>query len=249
VTWKHSKQSSHERGYGYAWQKLRKQAMERDAYLCQPCQRKGRVTPARECDHIIPKAKGGTDALSNLQAICTLCHREKTIQEATNGAYRPKVEIGVDGWPVEIKKWGYSIPHGVRPSCAKVTLVFGPPASGKTTYVKQHASHSDMIIDLDDITETLGGKRWEDNSIVLKQAMRRRDEMIYSLADRPELNAWLIVAAPTPQEREAWLEALGSNAQAVVIEFNVDECIQRINENPLRAHAAQRQIQAVRAWT
>jgi 5-methylcytosine-specific restriction protein A len=104
MTWKHSKQSSHERGYGYKWQKLRKQAMERDAYLCQPCQRKGRVTPAKECDHITPKAKGGTDALCNLQAICIPCHKAKTEQEAAeaqNRAHRPKVTIGLDGWPVE----------------------------------------------------------------------------------------------------------------------------------------------------
>lgn len=60
----------------------------RDGGLCQPCRRDGRVTPATEVDHIVPKAEGGTDSHDNLQAICTACHREKTQQEATRARQR-----------------------------------------------------------------------------------------------------------------------------------------------------------------
>lgn len=35
-----------------------------------------------ECDHITPHTQGGTDALSNLQWLCTPCHKRKTGQEA-----------------------------------------------------------------------------------------------------------------------------------------------------------------------
>lgn len=95
------RQSATERGYGYEWQKLRAQAMRRDHWLCQPCQRKGRATPATECDHITPKANGGTDALDNVQAICKPCHKAKTEVEAANAqGRRIKPEIGVDGWPM-----------------------------------------------------------------------------------------------------------------------------------------------------
>ncbi|ANB33257.1 hypothetical protein A6024_03660 [Rhodovulum sulfidophilum] len=31
--------------------------MQRDSWLCQPCLRRGRVTPATECDHVVPKAQ------------------------------------------------------------------------------------------------------------------------------------------------------------------------------------------------
>ena len=75
--WSHTKTTT-QRGYGYAWQKLRKVILARDYYLCQPCKRKGLLTEASEVDHIKEKANGGTDDPDNLQAICTPCHRAKT---------------------------------------------------------------------------------------------------------------------------------------------------------------------------
>ena len=77
--------SRQQRGYGADWQRLRKQILERDGHLCQPCRRQGRVTAARQVDHIKPKAHGGTDAPRNLQSICTKCHRTKTAKESQGG--------------------------------------------------------------------------------------------------------------------------------------------------------------------
>lgn len=97
--WRHER-SAHARGYGAAWQRLRLQVLKRDGYRCQcsDCKRSGRVRLAHAVDHIVPKAKGGTDELGNLQAINNECHRAKTIADA-GGTVRPKVRIGIDGWP------------------------------------------------------------------------------------------------------------------------------------------------------
>lgn len=86
-----------ERGYGSLWGKIRKVAIARDSGLCQPCIRSGKVTQAKEVDHITPKCQGGTDDLDNLQAICVPCHKEKTAREANGGVVRK--QIGLDGWP------------------------------------------------------------------------------------------------------------------------------------------------------
>ncbi|WP_354411979.1 HNH endonuclease signature motif containing protein [Marinobacterium sp. MBR-111] len=67
---------------GRPWRRKRDRVLQRDKGLCQPCRRGGRVTPATEVDHIKPVAEGGTDADSNLEAICTSCHRAKTAREA-----------------------------------------------------------------------------------------------------------------------------------------------------------------------
>lgn len=76
--------------------------MDRDDWLCQPCRKIGRVTAATECDHIKPKAEGGTDDLDNLQAICSACHREKTRDESARAQGRePQRATGADGWPVD----------------------------------------------------------------------------------------------------------------------------------------------------
>lgn len=75
--------------------------MDRDDWLCQPCQRKGRITPATEVDHITPKSRGGTDDLGQLQAICRECHQAKTETESAEAqGRRIKPSIGEDGWPV-----------------------------------------------------------------------------------------------------------------------------------------------------
>lgn len=102
------KTTRQERGYGAEWEKARKLALQRDCGLCQTCRKAGRVRPATEVDHIVSKAAAeqmGWDAsrinaVENLQAICSPCHKEKTAQE--NGkTYKPKPTYGADGWPVD----------------------------------------------------------------------------------------------------------------------------------------------------
>lgn len=73
------------RGYGRAWQAARAAAMARDSHLCVVCAKAGIITPATEVDHIIPKAKGGTDGLRNLQSLCRPCHKAKTTREGAEG--------------------------------------------------------------------------------------------------------------------------------------------------------------------
>ncbi len=101
-----SKESRQSRGYGSQWVKIRKLVMARDKGLCQPCAKESRVTRATQVDHVVSKAEAvrrrwtqaQVDDPANLQAICTPCHDRKTTEE-NGGTYRPKVEIGLDGWP------------------------------------------------------------------------------------------------------------------------------------------------------
>ncbi len=100
--------SRHERGYGYAWTKLRKIVMERDKGLCQVSLKKGLTVRATEVDHIVSKAeakrRGWTEeqvnALSNLQAISSHEHKIKTEEEQGKKKNPPKPRIGPDGWPI-----------------------------------------------------------------------------------------------------------------------------------------------------
>lgn len=73
-----SKASRHARGYGKAWDRLRRQALQRDKGLCLHCKTEGRFIPATDVDHIVRKADGGTDALGNLQSLCRAHHQAKT---------------------------------------------------------------------------------------------------------------------------------------------------------------------------
>jgi 5-methylcytosine-specific restriction protein A len=82
---------------------LRKVVLDRDSGLCQPCWdgTPRRVTLASQVDHIVAKANGGTDDLSNLRAICGPCHALKTIHDAgRNPRLRKRPTIGLSGWPI-----------------------------------------------------------------------------------------------------------------------------------------------------
>lgn len=68
----------HGRG-GRPWRRKREEIFKRDKYTCQVC---GRVGGELELDHILNVARGGTDDASNLQTICTACHKPKTHAES-----------------------------------------------------------------------------------------------------------------------------------------------------------------------
>lgn len=75
---------SWQRGYGYRWQRTRRGILRRDP-VCVICN----AAPSHHVDHVIAKAKGGTDDPENLRGICASCHSRKTVEE-DGGFGRPK---------------------------------------------------------------------------------------------------------------------------------------------------------------
>lgn len=75
--WGRTRTSASARGYGHEWRRVRALVLARDI-VCQVC----RIRPATICDHIVNKARGGSDDPSNLQGICDGCHKAKTSVES-----------------------------------------------------------------------------------------------------------------------------------------------------------------------
>lgn len=69
---------------GRPWRRLRAQILLRDLYTCRHC---GRVCADSDlvADHIVNLAQGGADSPDNLQALCTACHKIKTLAESRAG--------------------------------------------------------------------------------------------------------------------------------------------------------------------
>ena len=68
--------SSAARGYDARWRRLRERILSEEP-LCRICGR----AEAKHVDHIVPKARGGTDDRDNLQPLCHSCHSRKTAEE------------------------------------------------------------------------------------------------------------------------------------------------------------------------
>jgi 5-methylcytosine-specific restriction protein A len=62
------------RGYGHAWQRLRKLILARDPI----CKAQGCNQASSQVDHIVSRRRGGTDDPSNLQGLCRGHHSSKT---------------------------------------------------------------------------------------------------------------------------------------------------------------------------
>lgn len=81
--------SSTQLGYNSKWQRARIRFLRRHP-ICAACEANGRITPARDVDHIEPH-KGDMVKFwdeSNWQALCQSCHSEKTARE--NGGFGNK---------------------------------------------------------------------------------------------------------------------------------------------------------------
>lgn len=64
---------------GWAWRERRMAALYRDGFRCTARTRDGVRCPTTtelEVHHVVPLAKGGTDAMSNLRTLCKAHHRE-----------------------------------------------------------------------------------------------------------------------------------------------------------------------------
>lgn len=99
---------------GRPWQRKRKRIFGRDKYLCQECKRQGILTAVELhgarvgfCDHITPKAEGGTDDDTNLQTLCCECHDLKTSIEGARAkgvtVREYSTKVGNNGWPLDGK--------------------------------------------------------------------------------------------------------------------------------------------------
>ena len=210
-----------------AWRRIRAYVLANEP-LCRECAKAGKVVAASHVDHI--DGNSGSNAQANLQPLCAPCHSRKTALEDGGFGNVQRIPSWVD-----------------KPACP-VTLVCGPPGSGKSTYCDDRAGPDDLVIDLDIIKAAVSGQRiYESGDEWLAPAMRERNRIIASLAKRTKGRAWLIVGAPVGTERRKWQELL--RADVVVLEADASLCEQRIKADERRSEtAAKRHIRAALHW-
>jgi diadenosine tetraphosphate (Ap4A) HIT family hydrolase/5-methylcytosine-specific restriction endonuclease McrA len=76
--WRHRKMSE-----GYISGTVRYEVLKRAKFRCELCGISAEVK-ALEVDHIVPRSKGGTDDVSNLQALCYSCNAMKRDRDDTD---------------------------------------------------------------------------------------------------------------------------------------------------------------------
>lgn len=242
-----------------AWKALRANQLSLKP-LCEWCERQGRITAASVADHVIPHK--GDEALffdgDNLASLCKPHHDGAKQADERRGF---SGQADQSGWPTDPRHLANGgtghlsreyeerrMPTDLKPSAIPLTILCGPPGSGKSTYLRQHAGPHDIIIDLDAIMQRISGMpehhtspRW------LKPALDERNKQLRALnTDTTHAKAWFIVSAPNPSERKTWARRLGGTI--VTLDTPLAECIRRINADPSRRGHTERMIKAAREW-
>lgn len=114
-----------------------------------------------------------------------------------------------------------------------ITVVLGPPAAGKSTYVAQRAKPGDITIDYDDLVQALtpiavDRAQRDANPVVVAVAQAaRRAAIDEAIRHRNKANVWIIDSTP-PRNRLAYYQQLGARVHTV--DPGYAECMRRARE-------------------
>ena len=111
----------------------------------------------------------------------------------------------------------------------QVFLVYGAPLSGKTSWVNDVRNDGDLIIDMDNIWQSISGcERYEKPNVLKSIAFGVRDYLIDCVKYRRGkwLNAYVIGGYPLISERERLCKEL--RAREIFIDTPKEECLRRL---------------------
>lgn len=163
-------------------------------------QRPGCTKIATTADHIVPRSLGGDPwAIENGRPACRTCNSSRG-----NGL-------------------GSATP-GVR-----VVVVTGPPAAGKSTYIRERAAADDVVVDLDVIASALRGPTTDPMhvypahvrhvAIAARQAAIRRATR---LAER--VTVWIVHSMPSAAQLERYR---AEGAEVVTVDPGAEVVVER----------------------
>lgn len=221
--------------YSRQWQSLRLAVLERDCYTCSQTGEmligKHPAPNSPVVDHIEPH-HGNPDLfwdMDNLQAV------SKAYHDVTKQVIEKSGKVAA------------IYPKWIEPSLVPVTLVCGPPGSGKSSLVDALKGEREVVIDLDVIASRMAGSglhAWRRDEW-LNEAMLRRNRMLSDLS-RPgfHLGAWFVSSEPQAERRQFWVDRLGVG-KVIVLAVAGDVCRANIaNDNDRDAEATGKVIDA-----
>ena len=246
------------------WKKLRALKLAAEP-MCEECRAEGKRVVANVVDHRIAISQGGHPfpALEGLASLCVRHHSMKTARGPEAGAAkrtRPRSACDPDGKPLDRHHpWNAdpdiaagmvrARPRDLRPPLCETVLICGSPGSGKSTYAAGAAQEHDIVLDLDlIIAELSGAPIYQAEGDWLSQALQARNRRLQQLANvRPNGRLFLIVGAPTADERDWWATGLRA-ARTIVLLPGRDACVARIRADGRRGALKQKHIEAAYRW-
>lgn len=229
-----------------AWAECRGYIIKKYYGLCAECGK-----PGEEVHHINPLTPLNindpeiTTNEDNLVLLCKKCHFDKHRYSHPWKPNNRKIKIAKRK---RITNNGMYFDEDGNYVTCKTYIVYGSPASGKSTYVKEHKKEGDLVLDLDLIMQAIS---MEDKANIannlLDIAIGIREYIYSRIEDKTvdSKNIWVIGLLPDRAEREALANRLG--ADVIYINATIDECLERANTDKQRIDK-QLQKQLIENW-
>lgn len=118
----------------------------------------------------------------------------------------------------------------------KVYLVTGAPCSGKTTFVRERMQEGDIVLDIDDLWQTLSGQQRyiKPNSlkaVVFNMRLALKEQIAKGAGSWR--NAFIIESLPLATDRKREAERYKAhNCEIVTMEASREECLNRLYAMP-----------------
>ena len=118
----------------------------------------------------------------------------------------------------------------------KVYLITGAPLSGKTTFAKEHMQEGDILLDIDDIWQTLSGqaryiKPNAIKAIVFNMRLALKEQIARGAGTWR--NAYIIESLPLATDRKREAERYKAhNCEIITMEASREECLNRLYAMP-----------------
>lgn len=199
--------------------------------------------------------------ISERDPICVDCH--KLIVESK--------EIEVDHDPVELTPENVNDPNAsLNPDNVKIRchdchnrrhnrfghkaeqgvfLIYGPPLSGKTTYVMENMQRGDLVVDMDKLYSAISLlPEYDKPNELLKNALGVRDLLIDNIKTRygKWRSAWIIGTYPDKYQREQIADATG--AVIIFCEATREECLRRLDDDVGRRNRRKEWTEYINRW-
>lgn len=122
-----------------------------------------------------------------------------------------------------------------------MTLLCGPPCSGKSTLAKRLAKPDDVVLDFDAICVELGSRdQWAHNQAVRAHAEAVMQTRMHRLA-QSRAGGYVIRTAPDARQRVALAHQLGADT-VWVLDPGYAECVRRARTRPRGT------VRAIKRW-
>jgi hypothetical protein len=139
-------------------------------------------------------------------------------------------------------RFGHQSEHGV-------SIVYGPPMSGKTTYIRQYMNRGDLVVDMDRLYEAVSLlPEYDKPDNLLSNVMGIHNQLIDNIKTRYGKwgSAWVVGGYADHYKRDQLANNLG--AELIFCDVSKEECLSRLEVDEGRRCRKDEWIGYINKW-